>query len=971
MRQQVAAWETAETEREETQEALRRSLEETARNKRLLLALNQAAQAVQRARTPEAVYEAVGEQVTRLGFDAAIFTLSDDDTYLSLSYLTLKSVLVRAVEKLTGLTSEGFVIPLLPGGLFQQIVFSSETVFLQQLGNSPFTEVLPPSVRPLVGRIVALIGWRQAIYAPLITGSEVVGLLLVAGTDLLQSDTPAITAFANQTAIAIDNARLYEEMQRLAAFNEGIIESMAEGIVVQDAEGVFTFANPAAAMMLGYALDELVGLHWTDIIPPDQRPIVEAVDERRKRGVADRYEVELLRKDSQRVSSLTSGSPRFDANGVFAGTMAVFTDITERKHAEKLLKQSEERLRLIVESTLDVFVLMDLQGKFLYYSGPALYGLTPEALIGKSAVDFVDPETHDKTIAAIERVLATGKHDAYENSVVWQGQTIWFLDETWPVRDEHGRIVAVSRISRNITERKQAEEARERLAAQVQEQAQQVEQILATVPAGVLLIDAEGRILQANPASQTHLLVLVGPNTGDMLTHLGDRSLTELLTSPQRRGLWHEVKAHEHTFEVIARPVEIVLNWKDEYESRPQHWVLVTNEVTRERQIQAQLQQQERLAALGQLAAGIAHDFNNVMASIVLYAQMIARSLTLSMQERERIAIIIQQAWHATGLIQQILDFSRRAVLERHPLDLLPLFKEQVKLLERTLPENIEITLKYGLEEYVVHADPTRMQQMLTNLAVNARDAMPGGGRLCIELARYDGAPGQTPPLPELGTGRWVRLTVVDTGAGIAPEVFSHLFEPFYTTKGPGGGTGLGLAQVHGIVGLHGGHIDVQTRVGEGTQFMIYLPAIDLRPLDPPLQTVYTIMQGNREVILLVEDDAALRTALAEMLEMLNYQTRQVANGREALELLETQGDQIALVLSDVIMPGMGGLALFHALRDKGWRTPVILLTGHPMDRELAALQEQGLDSWLSKPPDMVKLGHAIATALCAASEKT
>ena len=774
-----------------------------------------------------------------------------------------------------------------------------------------------------------------------------------------------------EAEIAIENARLYKETQRLAAFTEGIIESMVEGIVVQDAEGIFTFANPAAATLLGYTLDELLGLHWTDIIPPDQHPIVEAADERRKRGVADRYEVELLRNDGQLISSLTSGSPRFDANGQFAGTMAVFTDITERKNAEKLLKQSEERLRLIVESTLDVFVLMDLEGRFLYYSGPALYGLTPDELVGKSAVDFVDQETHTKVLAAIERVLATGKHDAYENSVVWQGQTIWFLDETWPVRDENGRIVAVSRISRNITERKQAEEVRRRLAGQVQEQARQMEQILATVPTGVLLLDAEGRILQANPTSEAHLLVLSGPDAGDAVTHLGDRSLAELLTSPPTRGLWHEVKVNERTFEVIARPMEPALSQANGNGLKPEHWVLVTNEVTRERQIQAQLRQQERLAALGQLAAGVAHDFNNIMASIVLYAQMLARSLTLSLRERERVAVIIQQAWHATGLIQQILDFSRRAVLERRPFDLLPLFKEQIKLLERTLPENIEITMVYGPDEYIVNADPTRMQQMLTNLALNARDAMPEGGHLRVDLACLGIVPGQKPPLPELTTGKWIRLTVTDTGTGITPDVLAHLFEPFFTTKNPGEGAGLGLAQVHGIVGLHAGYIDVQTRIGEGTTFTVYLPALDVCSPQPPLQAVYTVLQGNREVILVVEDDAALRTALAEILETLNYQTLQVTNGREALLLMETQGDQIALVLSDVVMPGMGGIALFHALREKGWRTPVILLTGHPLDRELVALQDQGLNAWLLKPPDIAQLAQTIATALSAVSDKT
>jgi two-component system cell cycle sensor histidine kinase/response regulator CckA len=236
--------------------------------------------------------------------------------------------------------------------------------------------------------------------------------------------------------------------------------------------------------------------------------------------------------------------------------------------------------------------------------------------------------------------------------------------------------------------------------------------------------------------------MLTKGKAGDILTHLGNRPLAELLTSPPTRGLWHEVKAGMRTFEVIARPVESG--------AEPEHWVLVVNEVTREREIRAQLQQQERLAAVGHLAAGIAHDFNNIMAAIILHAQMAARSRELSERDRDRMAVINQQAHHASRLIQQILDFSRRAVLERRPLDLLSLLKEQGELLKRTLPEHIRIELTYGRDEYTVHADPTRMQQMLTNLAVNARDAMSDGGTLRVELERITVERGKSPLLPEM-----------------------------------------------------------------------------------------------------------------------------------------------------------------------------------------------------------------------------
>jgi nitrogen-specific signal transduction histidine kinase/ActR/RegA family two-component response regulator len=392
---------------------------------------------------------------------------------------------------------------------------------------------------------------------------------------------------------------------------------------------------------------------------------------------------------------------------------------------------------------------------------------------------------------------------------------------------------------------------------------------------------------------------------------------------------------------------------------------MVIRDVTRERDVERHIQQQERLAAVGQLAAGIAHDFNNIMATIVLYAQMVARSEKISARDRERMETIDGQAKHATRLIQQILDFSRRAVLERRPLDLLPLLKEQTRLLERTLPESIEIELVYGPDECIVNADPTRMQQMVTNLAVNARDAMPEGGVLRFELERIRIEEGEAVPLHEVGVGEWVQMTVSDTGIGVRPDDLPHIFEPFFTTKEPGRGSGLGLAQVHGIVGAHEGHIGVESQTGQGTTFTIYLP---LHLLDLPPATsaneLPALVRGQSEIVLVVEDSVSTRKAIVESLELLNYRVLEATNGQEALEVLEEHGEEIALVLSDVVMPGMGGIALLHALKERGLAVQVVMLTGHPLESELEDLRAQGMIDWLPKPPGLEQLAKMVARAL-------
>jgi CheY-like chemotaxis protein len=326
--------------------------------------------------------------------------------------------------------------------------------------------------------------------------------------------------------------------------------------------------------------------------------------------------------------------------------------------------------------------------------------------------------------------------------------------------------------------------------------------------------------------------------------------------------------------------------------------------------------------------------------------------------------LIDQQAGHATNLIQQILDFGRRAVLERRPLDLAALTADHVKLLKRTLPESINIRLDYRLGEYTVNADPTRMQQMVTNLALNARDAMREGGELRIILERIEIQPGDSPILPEIEPGDWIRVSVSDSGMGIPADVLPHIFEPFFTTKSPLG-SGLGLAQVHGIVGQHGGRIDVDTEVGVGTTFTIYLPAhVFERSGAPAPDASFVLKSGQGQLILVVEDDAVVRKALVESLAQMGYRCQQAADGQQAMAILERPTDEISLVLSDVIMPGMSGVALLQAIRKKGLMMPVVMLTGHPLEKQMEELRERENVEWLPKPPDLKQLANALARAL-------
>jgi two-component system cell cycle sensor histidine kinase/response regulator CckA len=644
----------------------------------------------------------------------------------------------------------------------------------------------------------------------------------------------------------------------------------------------------------------------------------------------------------------------------------------ERHRAEESLRESEEKYRLLVENASEaIIVAQDEVLKFLNPAATELTGYSQKELADSPFTHFIHPDDRQMVMERYQRRLqGEALPSVYPFRIIDKSGNLRWVEISAVRVNWEGRPATLSFLS-DVTERVTADEERAFLAARIQEQARRVQQIIDTVPEGVFLLTADRRVVLTNPVAEKALAVLAGTRVGDTLAHLGDRPLAELLTSPPQ-GLWHEAATDGRSFEVIARPLEAG--------AEPEGWVMVIRDVTQEKEIQGRVQQQERLAAVGQLAAGIAHDFNNIMAVIALYAGMSLRLSDLPIKVYEYMETIDLQARRATDLIQQILDFGRQAVLERRPMNLLPLLKEQVKLLERTLPESIKIALVVTSDEYTVNADPTRLQQMIMNLAVNARDAMPKGGRLRFALEPIRVEDARAAPLPEMilrhlypgsnqragraMAGEWVRLTVSDSGTGIPPDVLPRIFDPFFTTKAPGEGAGLGLAQVYGIVKQHEGEIDVESQVGHGTTFSVYLPALSATLLEESIVGTQALVEGRGEIVLVVEDNAATRKALADSLETLNYGVLQAADGREALAVLEQHKDEIALVLSDVIMPDMGGMALLHASRQRNLAVGMVMLTGHPLERELADLRAQGVMGWLPKPPSLEQLSQIVGRAL-------
>ena len=520
-----------------------------------------------------------------------------------------------------------------------------------------------------------------------------------------------------------------------------------------------------------------------------------------------------------------------------------------------------------------------------------------------------------------------------------------------------------------IAERKQAEE---RLSFQ--------SMLLDQIDDMVIATDLEGRITYVNEAECRVFGKTADELIGQHVEEYGEdpdcgAMQKEIIENTLSEGQWRG--------EVVNIPEDgqkIILDSRTQliYDERgePMGMVGISTDITERKEIERQLRQQERLAAVGQLAAGIAHDFRNLLSTIILYAQLCLRNRKLSPDLAQNLQTIVDESYKATDLVQQMLDFSSRAMIRPRPLDLVVLIEDVLEVLARTIPEHIYLTLDAQNMEpgaYTVKADPGRIQQVLTNLTLNARDAMPEGGTLQFAVSAVEVKCGETPPVADMDPGDWGHLTVSDTGTGMTEEVQEHLFEPFFTTKDVDRGTGLGLAQVYGIIRQHKGHIEVETELGEGTTFHIYFPVYEQRPEEIDAREPVPTPKGLDETILLVEDEEELLEAAQAMLKSLGYRVVTATNGREALAKCQIPrwsggwSRQIDLVITDLVMPKMGGRELMHELQKTKPNLPVLAITGYALQEEdLETLKDMGFVDVIFKPFEVGAWAQYIRRALAA-----
>jgi PAS domain S-box-containing protein len=595
----------------------------------------------------------------------------------------------------------------------------------------------------------------------------------------------------------------------------------------------------------------------------------------------------------------------------------------------KELVEREELFHLISENAADMIAVVDMDGKRLFnsLSYQRVLGYSPEELQASSAFEQIHPDDRERIKKAAEEAQRTGVGKTLEYRLRHKNGA-WLVLESMSsvIRNAKGEPEKLVIVNRDVTERKRAEEALRRSEADFRS-------VVEDAPYGIYRASITGRILQVNPALRKMLgyeseeELLRKDLATDVFRHSGEyQRLTELLSRTEEiKDLEMEWKRQDET------PITVHCSCRriNDESGVPAYFEVFAEDVTEKRVLEKQLRMAQKMEAIGRLSGGIAHDFNNLLGVIIGYSRVLKKSLGESNALCEHAVEIEKAGQRAAAMTKQLLAFSRQQVMTPEILNLNTLASDMEKMLPRLLGEDIEVSLELAPELSSVKADQSQIEQVIMNLAVNARDAMPAGGKLRIQTSNAELDQSYTRHHPGSKEGNYVLLTVTDTGTGMDAGTLTHIFEPFFTTKERGKGTGLGLATVYGIVKQSNGYIWVESSPGKGASFQIYLPRyVGQQVADGPKSDSGERLGGS-ESILLVEDAEPLRKLAQTFLEAGGFRVLSAGSGEEALEVAASHGGTFDLLLTDVVMPGMNGRVLAEQLlpRQPGMR--VLYMSGY------------------------------------------
>jgi len=736
-------------------------------------------------------------------------------------------------------------------------------------------------------------------------------------------DAHFLQAIANVLATAIDRARTEAALRSSEEHFRSLIENASDIVTVVGDNGVFRYASPSVERVLGYGPSELLERNAFDYVHPDDMALVtEALARAIQRpGTPQAAQFRFRARDGSWRLLDAVGQARAEHSGS-AHLIVNARDVTERQRQERALRENKERLRTVIAGAPLVLFALDRHGVFTMVEGRGLdaLGVRPALLVGRSAFELYADLPH--ALADVRRALAGETF----SSVV---DVFGVVFETWysPVRDGDGPVAGVIGVGTDITERRRAEEA-------LRHSEESHRALVQHASYAIYRSTPDGRFLTVNPA----LVAMLEYESAEQL--LGVDLATDVYADPTERArilarfeqsgdaldgvevTWKRRNGQSILVRLAGRAVRRADGSIECFET-------IAEDVTERRALEEQLRQSQKLEAIGQLTGGIAHDFNNLLTIILANAQLLAKAIPATLEHAHAdLRDVTSAALRGRVMVKELLGFARRSRLELQPVSLDGLVRDLSGFLRRILPADVEIVTHDGADLPDVRADVHAVEQIVFNLATNARDAMPDGGVLRIETSQVHLAEEQRQACGAVRAGAQVCLAVDDTGVGMDAATRARMFEPFFTTKAPGKGTGLGLATVYGLVKQHGGGIEVDSEPGRGTRFRIYFPPAEEAAVPAQASGGEPAARGGSETVLVVEDDDQLRRSAKRILEDAGYQVVTAADGLEALEALrQTAG--VRLVFSDLVMPRLGGRALYDAARREGVTIPFLFASGY------------------------------------------
>lgn len=772
---------------------------------------------------------------------------------------------------------------------------------------------------------------------------------------------------ANQRLMTeMEERELYGEKLRVEKLRfERLADNLPFGVVFLDRERVFRYVNPAFRKLFGYESDEAVdGLEWSRIAFPDReyRKSVSSLWNKDVEFSAPGKQTELqFVAVSRDGSSKTILAKRVGfENG---DQLVTLEDVTERTKYERALQESEERYRSLAQNSLTgIYIQQD--GRFTYVNERLcqMMGYSQEELLGVEFWTFVHPEDRplvkQRGLARSTAERGSG-YDAFR-VVCKDGRTKWF-DVLATTIQHRGATANMGNVA-DVTKRKRAE-------TELRKSEEKYRNILETIADGYHEVNLKGVFTLINDS----LCEMMGTSREELLGKsylelmdaenakmVFDRYNQVYVTGRPDPGFLLELITSANLKKTVSISISLIKNELGESVG----FRGILRDITERRRLEDQLRHAAKMEAIGQLAGGIAHDFNNLLTAMIGYSNMLLQQMAPDSEYRDKLNQISRAGMRAAELTQQLLAFSRKQVLEVRVIDLNSVISDMEEMLRRLIGEPIELTTSEEADLGPIRADLGQIEQIIMNLAVNARDAMPGGGALTIETANAHLDESYARSHSEVTPGDYVMLVVTDTGSGIDEKTRSRIFDPFFTTKEKGVGTGLGLSTVYGIVKQHQGHIAVYSEPGRGSSFKVYFPRIDAPAKEAPQTVTKRRERRGNETVLLVEDEEIVRELAREALTLMGYNTLSASCPEEAIEISAKHHGPIDLLLTDVVMPRMDGRTLFTHLSPGRPEMKALYISGYTENFIVRhGVLERGVN-FMHKPFDMATLASRVREAL-------